>query len=172
LGKDLPSKKMNSQSNNQDISPHEIRHEFDQRQLSCQVSIQRYFHSAQTFSFSFPLTCFKLPKSSKVTKKYHPNDLRNSQHMVRFCLSEIFERQLGLENPVRLGLYCTVIRNISESKCVLLPVLTSYSVMATCYDRVGAEYNNCLTVNNARRLVLHGFLTTRSPKQAMAKVLL
>jgi hypothetical protein len=105
-------------------------------------------------------------------KKNHSSDLQNSQHMVRFCLSEIFERQLGLENPVRLGLYCTVIRNISESKCVLLPVLTSYSVMATCYDRVGAEYNNCLTVNNARRLVLHGFLTTRSPKQAMAKVLL
>ncbi len=84
-------------------------------------------------------------------------------------ISEL-ESRLGLENPVRLGLYCTVIGNISESKCALLTALTSYSIMAHCYGRVGAEYNSCLTVNNARRLVLHGFLTTRSPNLTITKV--
>jgi len=88
--------------------------------------------------------------------------LQNYFRMVILALSEL-ESRLGLENPVRLGLYCIVIGNISKGKCVLLAALTSYSVIALCYDRVGAEYNSCLTVNNARRLVLHGFLTTRSP---------
>ena len=89
--------------------------------------------------------------------------------MVILGLSEL-ESRLGLENPILFGLYCTVIRNISESKCALLTALTSYSIMAHCYGRVGAEYNSCLTVNNARRLTICGFLTTRSPKLTITKV--
>ena len=95
--------------------------------------------------------------------------LQNYFRMVILALSELRSR-LGLRNPIILGLYCTVIGDISESKCALLTALTSYSVIALCYDRVGAEYNSCLTVNNARRLVLCGFLTTRSPNLTITKV--
>ncbi|WP_440682936.1 hypothetical protein [Cysteiniphilum halobium] len=56
--------------------------------------------------------------------------------------SSVLDIRLSLENPMLLGLYCTVICNISESKCALLTTLTSYSIIAHCYDRVGAEYNN------------------------------
>ncbi|WP_119328389.1 hypothetical protein [Cysteiniphilum halobium] len=56
--------------------------------------------------------------------------------------SSVLDIRLSLITPVLVGLYCTVICNISESKCVLLTTFTSYSVIAHCYDRVGAEYNN------------------------------
>ena len=111
-----------------------------------------------------------------ITKNLNASDhdilitcLQNYFRMVILALSEL-ESRLGLEKPIEHGLYCTVIGDISESKCALSTALTSYSVMALCYDRVGAEYNSCLTVNNARRFVLCGFLTTRSPNLTRTKV--
>ncbi|WP_206609118.1 hypothetical protein, partial [Cysteiniphilum litorale] len=169
-----------SQSNNQDILSNEIIYQFDQQQLGCQICIWRYFDSENTFSFSFLLACFKLPtlpqllqlpKSSKLIQKSYTHILQNFQHMVGFSLSSFFKRRLGLETrKVQIGLYCTVIRNRSESKCALSTALTSYSIIAPCYGRVGAEYNSWLPVNNARRLFVHGFLTTRSPNLTTAVV--
>ncbi len=107
---------------------------------------------------------------SNLFKKYHAHILQNFQHMVGSSLSSFFKRRLGLENPIEHGKYCIVIRSTSESKCALSTALTSYSIIAPCYGRVGAEYNSCLTVNNARRFVLYGFLTTRSPNLTTAVV--
>ena len=65
----------------------------------------------------------------------------------------------SLENSVSTGQYYTV----SDIPLVSVYVLTSYhAINLYCYGRVGAEYNS-LMANKARRLYLHGFLTSRSP---------
>ncbi|WP_192484648.1 MULTISPECIES: hypothetical protein [Cysteiniphilum] len=127
------------------------------------LNIIRTYRASHAFMFYLSLNKNREFSLSQITY------LQNYLVVVVLALSELRSR-LGLRNPIILGLYCTVIRNISESKCALLTALTSYSIMAHCYGRVGAEYNSCLTVNNARRLGLCGFLTTRSPKLTTTKV--
>ena len=90
--------------------------------------------------------------------------LQNYFQVVILILSELRSGQnMGLRNPISFGLYCIVIRSISQSKYTLLTVLTCYLFIALrCYDWVGAEYNS-RKANNARRLMICGFLTTQSP---------
>ncbi len=147
------------------------------RQDQCRVSYNSvtahsfnpmtYFNCSNDFIFFNTTNFNNLPN---FFKKSHAHILQNFQHMVGSSMSSFFKRRLGLENPMLLGLYCIVIRNRSESKCALSTALTSYSVVALCYGRVGAEYNSWLPVNNARRLVTCGFLTTRSPNLTTAVV--
>jgi len=83
-------------------------------------------------------------------------------HKFGVCLLRYFKLCFctqGLRNSVSTGKYCTVSNILVVGVYALTLILTKAS---RCYGRDGAEYNS-LTVNHARRLYLHGFLTSRSP---------
>ena len=64
----------------------------------------------------------------------------------------------GLENSVETGIYCSVSNIQQVGVCALTSVLTK---ALSLYGWDGAEYNS-LMANNACRLSLRGFLTSRS----------
>ena len=101
----------------------------------------------------------EIPKRQK-NKKFTITALQKSQLAVRLnrYLNLCFCTQ-GLKNSVKTGHYYTVSNGHKVGVCALTSSLTKG---LSFYGRVGAEYNS-LKANHARRLSLHGSLTSRSP---------
>ena len=66
----------------------------------------------------------------------------------------------SLKNSVKTGHYYTVSNGHKVGVYALTSILAK---LVRFYGRDGAEYNSPTTANNARRLSLHGSLTSRSP---------